>query len=499
VSTSALDERPAGITNDAPFVPVRIPSRLNTTAAVTAATGLLMVGALLLARRSGLWLDEAQSVAIAQLPLAEVFDALRTDGAPPLYYVLLHGWMNLFGDGHTAVRAFSAVCAVATVPFALAAARRTIGRSALVAGVVLASAPFLYRYGTEARMYALVILLVAVGWWLLTTNRIPALAVVSGLLLLTHYWAFFLVAAAVLGAVFWLRRPTVAVALAAGGLFVIPWLPTLWYQVRHTGAPWGPPAKFDVFELALRGFAGGGTRMAFVGIAYFALAVLAVRHSRIGRRLAITVAVPLLLGMAVSAATGAAFADRYAAIVFLPFVGLVAVGLRHVGTRRTARIALATVVAAGLVTSGIAVWRQRTQGPSIAAALNLHAVRGDLIVFCPDQLGPGVMRLLETHLATSAYPAGDSGHLVNWVGYKERNMASEPTAFAAAVHQRTPGSVWVVASPGYRTFGRKCTTLVEEMRRLRPGDERVVKLKRSSYEHASLWRFPAANTGRGAG
>jgi mannosyltransferase len=47
---------------------------------------------------SALWLDEAQSVAIARLPLPDLLEALRQDGAPPLYYLLLHAWMAVLGD-----------------------------------------------------------------------------------------------------------------------------------------------------------------------------------------------------------------------------------------------------------------------------------------------------------------------------------------------------------------------------------------------------------------
>ena len=50
-----------------------------------------------------LWLDEAQSVAIARLPLPELFAALEEDGSPPLYYVLLHVWTSAFGTSATAV------------------------------------------------------------------------------------------------------------------------------------------------------------------------------------------------------------------------------------------------------------------------------------------------------------------------------------------------------------------------------------------------------------
>ena len=56
------------------------------------------------AARSPLWLDETITVNIARLPLADIPGALRQDGAPPLTYVLLHYWIQLFGSSTTAVR-----------------------------------------------------------------------------------------------------------------------------------------------------------------------------------------------------------------------------------------------------------------------------------------------------------------------------------------------------------------------------------------------------------
>jgi uncharacterized membrane protein len=42
---------------------------------------------------SPLWLDEALSVNIASLPIGDIPEALRSDGHPPLYYLVLHGWI----------------------------------------------------------------------------------------------------------------------------------------------------------------------------------------------------------------------------------------------------------------------------------------------------------------------------------------------------------------------------------------------------------------------
>jgi uncharacterized membrane protein len=65
----------------------------------------------------GLWLDEALSVNIAKLPLQQLPGALIQDGSPPLYYLILHFWMLVFGQGDFAVRSLSGVVSVATLPF----------------------------------------------------------------------------------------------------------------------------------------------------------------------------------------------------------------------------------------------------------------------------------------------------------------------------------------------------------------------------------------------
>ncbi|NUT56868.1 MAG: hypothetical protein HOQ03_12920, partial [Thermoleophilia bacterium] len=108
----------------------------------------------------GFWIDEGLSVGIADRPLAEIPDALRLDGSPPLYYALLHVWMAVFGTGEEATPALSLLFAVLAVPAAWWAARGLFGETAgLAAALLAATNPFLTHYAQETRMYALVALL----------------------------------------------------------------------------------------------------------------------------------------------------------------------------------------------------------------------------------------------------------------------------------------------------------------------------------------------------
>ena len=45
----------------------------------------------------GFWIDEGLSVGIADRPLTDIPAALRKDGSPPLYYMLLHFWLGARG------------------------------------------------------------------------------------------------------------------------------------------------------------------------------------------------------------------------------------------------------------------------------------------------------------------------------------------------------------------------------------------------------------------
>jgi mannosyltransferase len=116
-----------------------------------------------------LWLDEAFSVWMARHPLPELLGWLvRIDQHPPLYYVLLGGWMAVFGETEVALRLLSAVFSIATLPLIYVLAHHLTGRRhvALLALAFVAVSPFHIRYAQEARMYALLTFLVTLTFLL---------------------------------------------------------------------------------------------------------------------------------------------------------------------------------------------------------------------------------------------------------------------------------------------------------------------------------------------
>ena len=109
-----------------------------------------------------MWLDEALTVNVARLPLGDLRAALEHDGAPPLYYVLLHVWTGVFGAGN-ARRDRCRRCSASAVGWAVVRGRRLVAPDRVVVVVVTATNPYLIRYATEARMYMLEVLLVVCG------------------------------------------------------------------------------------------------------------------------------------------------------------------------------------------------------------------------------------------------------------------------------------------------------------------------------------------------
>src|SRR6059058_2632397 len=133
------------------------------TRAVPAALALATAGTLALRTgiiHSGYWIDEAITVGIASHPLDQIPGALRLDGSPPLFYLLLHGWMTFAGTGEAATRALALLFALLAVPAAWWAGGVAGGRrAATLAAAGAAGCPFLTYYAQETRMYSLVALL----------------------------------------------------------------------------------------------------------------------------------------------------------------------------------------------------------------------------------------------------------------------------------------------------------------------------------------------------
>jgi hypothetical protein len=118
---------------------------------------------------------------------------------------------------------------------------------------------------------------------------------------------------------------------------------------------------------------------------------------------------------------------------------------------------------------------------------------GDVVAYCPDQVGPSVSRLLPADIAGEhlTFPRATPPQLVDWVDYAKTNKAADPAAFAKMLLDRAgpTHTVWVVWAPGYRTFKDKCQGMLANLDLARRTNSRPVKLP-SNFEHPGLIKFP---------
>lgn len=251
------------------------PKRTGAVGSAIALGAILLVA---LAFRSwewtgrGLWFDEAFTWRLVDFPFLDMMERASRDNSPPLYYVLLHAWAQLFGTSLAVLRGLSVLLGVATAAGMYLFIREAIesrGRQfrglALFVAALTAVSVFQVRYSDEVRPYALGAALAALSAWALSRSTRPgpssarawALYGVFALLFAyTHYYALFVIAAQAAFVAGWLlaragwrpaaalRSPACRHALLAGGIVFVgwlPWLPTfLWQRAQVQATFWAP-------------------------------------------------------------------------------------------------------------------------------------------------------------------------------------------------------------------------------------------------------------------
>ncbi len=443
----------------APRRPAGLPASVAGSArwfAPLAVGGLVLLSVLLRTRDFdvGFWIDEGLSVGIADRPLSDIPAALRLDGSPPLYYALLHLWMSVFGSTETATHALSLLFAVLAVPAAWWAARGLFGPTAgLAAALLAATNPFLTHYAQETRMYALVVLLgvLACGAfgraYVLTGTEASApralrrrwaaaFAVALAALLYTHNWALFFAAGC---GVTWLalvaaasgeaRRELLLDGLVGFGgavLLFVPWLPTLAFQVQHTGAPWSIAPDLGNLVGVPGRLLGTAAQLGLLLAAGTGITVLldrgAGRLSPRGRALlamgGLWVATVLVAFAAAQIAP--AWAARYLAMALAPLLLLVAAGLAHAG-----RLGLVGALVVALIWAGDGGPTEKSNVREISAEIAPSLEPGDLVVSTQPEQIPVLGYYLPEGLryATLWGPVDDLG-VTDWRDGVERLRAT---------------------------------------------------------------------------
>ncbi|MDZ4669655.1 MAG: glycosyltransferase family 39 protein, partial [Phototrophicales bacterium] len=185
------------------------------------------------------WFDEAFAWQIVIQP--DMFPRIAADTHPPLFYLLLRGWMSVMGDSELALRSLSAFISTLTVAVMFPLGREIAKKlgEGMIFIPVTAMLFFALNdadifHAQEARNYALYNLLGASSIWLylrwIRTQARPTWllwSVCIALLVYTHYQGVFIPALIGLHALFFLRgknRLWALGGLSLAGIALAPWM-----------------------------------------------------------------------------------------------------------------------------------------------------------------------------------------------------------------------------------------------------------------------------------
>lgn len=377
-----------------------------------------------------LWGDEAASVLSATRPLGSLMVMLtHVDAVHGLSYLMLHGWIALFGSTPFAVRFPSAlgvgVCAGAVVWLC----RRFGGLAfAVTAGVLTAILPELTDVGAEARSYAIDAALAALvcvivveilrrptagrRWWI-AYAVVLAVGIYAFMYVVLMIPAVAAMIALTPGARRLWRRAAVwsgAAVLAASPVIVAALIEheqIAFLAGRHRASAYDVLVGMWFWQPAVAAI--GWLLIAVAAVGWAADAVHARRTGRrLGLRLEAVAFAWLVVPMGMLLASNAVIADftsRYGAFAAPSVAVAMALGLRRVtglrritglrrvtGPRRTPRAVRMTLAGLAVVAFVVAiapVWASQ-RGPyaqdqsdwtDIAATVSHDAVRGEGIVF----------------------------------------------------------------------------------------------------------------------
>ena len=340
-----------------------------------------------------LWLDEVYSVNWGNHDFVQILGLSIQNRHPPLYLLLLHYWMQLFGDSEFSVRLPSVLFGVFSVAMLYKVGTLLFNKwTGLMSAFIMAISAYQIYYSQEARAYMMMVLFALISFYfflkLFEGKNYWILAgyvLFSTTLMYAHYYGLFLVfvqALFVLGFYALRRHPNNATTVTttfgtwglAAGATVILYLPGFFYlayTLIHPNPPvYGqtPPGLSDVSKSLLQyagapywGAPSSPSLLLLAILTLFALIAVFVLLKRGGERMKLSLLllwliVPVALPFLLSQISNLQYAGRYSIAALPALYLLVAVGMQRVGsvamrasTRSTTFVALAGLaVTAGL-------------------------------------------------------------------------------------------------------------------------------------------------------
>jgi hypothetical protein len=202
-----------------------------------------------------LWRDEAFSVLMALRPVSFIVSHVSFE--PPVYYLLLHFWIKIFGQSEIALRSLSLVAFTAATAIVIVWSEKLFRKHWLSwwLPVFFFFNPMLLYYGMEGRTYGWYILFAVLSLFAYAERRWVLLTVATVLGFYTHSYFLIVPFAEVIHYIVttrirWKKDPMVR-AVAVSAVSIAPWFVVLLREASIFGHLWYFPVDLNLVTSVL--------------------------------------------------------------------------------------------------------------------------------------------------------------------------------------------------------------------------------------------------------
>ncbi len=310
--------------------------------------------------------DEYFSLYSAQLPWHKIIFGHQKEydpnTLPPLYHLIMHFWLKVFGSGEYAQRSFSAILGVLSVWMLYALTRLLIDRRTAVLSALFGAFSFSWFYLFRSnRCYGLFIFLTLLSFYIFyyylknKKSRVaPWVFMLTNIsLLYTHYFSFFIIALELIfTALEWENDKEWAenVFIMSAWVFItyVPWYDNLFYDINREPAlnkeiphfGWGAKihmstiALFSDFHCPWQPF----LTIIYLPFVFAGYKKLLANKSTFARHLPLYLVLTLSIPFIIIYSFTPINRQRYFAPFSFPLIMLLALGISSIGLKRFKKI-----------------------------------------------------------------------------------------------------------------------------------------------------------------
>ena len=240
------------------------------------------------------WADELFTLmnSHSEKSLGEIFEILKVDVHPPLYYYIIHFFLEIFGDTAYVAKFVSVLFGLGGLVTLYALGKELFNKNvALIAVLLLALNHFHIYYSQEARMYAMLSFTTTLSFLFLVrfiktpTVKMALLYALSAVLLInSHFYSLFPLCAQSLIILYFIISPYkttrikfLLYSLMAGVITLVSFIPSLVILQGTSGIKsfWIPASAWNVYSAMFVEFLGSeiAVIIAVITILYFLFTV----------------------------------------------------------------------------------------------------------------------------------------------------------------------------------------------------------------------------------